>query len=357
MDASLIDAVLGEAEFEQIEILREPEIGLSAVVAIHHTRLGPAFGGVRCHPYSGLGPALADALRLARHMSLKCAIHEIPGGGGKVALCVTPGMDRGAVYRRLGDYIEQLGGRFYTGPDTGTQEADLLALGERTRFVARPDAHGPGSIAEATALGVFAGIEAVARELDQGIAGLRVMLQGLGAVGWPLGERLAAAGAELTVSDLDQRRLERAADEWGAELLAHDVPAPTVSCDVFAPCALGGVVSDDTLPLLGASAIAGSANNVLADARCGRELHRRGILFAPDFVINSGGLLFGALFHLEGASPPPERIAAIGDLLARVFFEATVQDAPPEQVAEALAAQRLQAAKAPPFFPQRDAVP
>ena len=347
------EELLRTAEFEQIQILKDEEAGLLGFVAIHSTRLGPAFGGIRRFAYTSPAGALRDALRLAAHMSLKCAIHGIPGGGGKAVLLADPRMDRHAAYRRLGDYVEAMGGRYYTGPDVGTEPDDLLAVAARTRFVARPDELGPGNLAEPTAVGVLAGIRAAARRLGrEDLEGVHVTVQGLGEVGWRLVEKLAYAGARLSVSDVVSARVAVAAERFGAAPVVAE-HSHRVECDVYAPCALGGVVSESTIDELGAAAIAGSANNVLADPALGAELHRRGVVYAPDFVINSGALVHGALFHLKGEAPPLARIEEIEALLLRIFATAEAEGVPPEVVADREARARLESAGAGIYVPGR----
>ncbi len=354
MSATLLDiATLAAEDFEQVQILRDQQLGMLAFVAIHCTRSGPAFGGVRRWSYAEPADALRDALQLAQHMTLKCAVHGVPGGGGKAVLVDTPELDRRGAYRRLGEFVQEMGGRFYTGPDVGTEAEDLFEMGRATDFVALPDQDGPGDLGVPTALGVFAGLRAVARELDfPGLEGVCVVVQGLGGVGWRLCELLHRAGASLLVSDLRKDLAAAAAASFGAEIVAPDA-AHAVDADIYAPCALGGVIDQRTLPELGARAVAGSANNVLASAACGVELFRRGLLYAPDFVINSGALVHGALFQLEGRAPAATRIEAIGDLLTQIFFQSTLEDAPPEVVAEKIARQRLAAAPEAPYLPAR----
>ena len=351
-DTSRFDiAALAAADFEQVQVLRDAQIGMTAFVVIHSTRMGPAFGGIRRCPYEDPAAGLADALRLAQHMTWKCAIHGVPGGGGKVVLLDVPGMDRRRAYVRIGEFIQEMSGRFHAGPDVGTDTGDLLAVGEATQYVALPDERGPGELSGPTARGVFAGLRAVARELDfPTLEGVRVVVQGLGGVGWRLCDLLVKAGAELRVCDVLEHRVQAARAEWGVEAVAP-AAAHAADCDIYAPCALGGVINPDTLPALGARAVAGSANNVLASAECGVELFRRGVLYAPDFVINSGGLVHGAIFQLEGHAPPPGRIEEIGDRLTKIFFQSAADDLPPEHLARALAQARLEESPDSRFLP------
>lgn len=346
-------AVVLDRDFEQIEVLRDEGSRCTAFVVIHSTRLGPAFGGIRRRSYADSEAALDDAWRLARAMTFKCALAGVPGGGGKAVIIDRPGMDRGAAYRLLGSHVEMMGGRYYTGPDLGTDLADLREVASETDFVASPDDPALGHLADPTALGVCAGVEAVASRLGfTGVDGARVAVQGLGEVGWRLAVLLADRGAELVVADTREAPLERARDELGAEVL----PVSEIlgaDCDVLAPCAVGGVLDEDVVAVLRARAVAGAANNVLASPECGAALFAAGVLVAPDFVINSGALIHGALFHLEGEAPPADRIRGIGDVVGEILDRAVRESRPPEVLAEQMARERLDAAPAGRFVPRR----
>jgi leucine dehydrogenase len=330
-----------DADFEQIRILEDAPARCVAIVAIHSTRCGPAFGGIRRWRYATRDEAVADARRLARAMTWKAAVAGVAGGGGKTVVMDHAQLDRTAAYRLVGRHVESLGGRYYTGPDVGTDDRDLEEVGTQTRYVALPGLRGPGDLAASTALGVCAGIEAVAVRLGfDGLRGLHVAVQGLGEVGWRLAALLAEGGARLTVADPRAERAQRAARDLAAAVVPPErvVGAP---CDVLAPCALGGVIDDAALAVLRARAVAGSANNVLAAPRHGAALAARGVLFAPDFVINAGALIHGAAFHLEGRSPPPERIRALGAVVGEILDRAAADGTPPEVHAERLARERL----------------
>ncbi|MEM7204778.1 MAG: Glu/Leu/Phe/Val dehydrogenase dimerization domain-containing protein [Planctomycetota bacterium] len=332
-------------DFELVEIAKDADAGCMAIIALHSTRSGPAFGGIRRWRYPSSEDALADALRLAEAMTLKCAIAGVPGGGGKAVILDRPDLPRDAAYRLVGRLVENLRGRYYTGPDVGTDAADLEHVAAETAYVARPGPEGPGDLAEPTAIGVQAGIEAVALRLGhQDLRGVRVAVQGLGQVGSRLARSLARSGARLVLTDLDQDRAAAFGRELDAEVVA---PAAIVAteCDVFAPCALGGVIDDETLPTLRAKAVAGSANNVLASERHGAELFARGVLHAPDFVISAGALIHGALYHLEGAAPPIERVRHIGQTVGEVLDRAIEERVPPEVLALQLARERAGAGR------------
>jgi leucine dehydrogenase len=328
-----------ERDFEHIEIARTAA-GTLVAVAVHSTRLGPAFGGIRCWTYPTPELALEDVVRLAAAMTRKCAAAGVPGGGGKAVVVDRPGLDRAAAFELVGALVERLGGRFFTGPDVGTGAGDLAVVARATGFVARPA--DVGDLAEPTALGVFAGIEAVAQRLGLPLARATVAVQGLGAVGYRLAALLRRAGAAVLAADVDGARAARAERELCVRAVdAGEIVA--MPCDILAPCALGGVLDAAAVGRLRARAVAGAANNVLASPEAGRALFARGILYAPDFVINAGALLQGALFHLEGATPPPARIAAIGLRVGEILDRARAQGVPPEVVAGRLAAERLAA--------------
>ena len=342
---------LAAHDFEQIQILRDDAAGMLAFVAVHDTRRGPAFGGMRRWRYRHPGAALADALRLAEAMTLKCAAAGIPGGGAKVVLVDAPSLDRGAAYRRIGDFVEQMNGRYFTGPDVGTETQDLEEVARRTSFVARPDEI--GNLAEPTAVGVFAGLRAVGDRLGcDGVRGLHVLVQGLGAVGRRLAQLLVGAGARVTVCDLDRELVEQVRTELGVEVVEPGLLL-SITADVWAPCALGGVVHDLSLEHLKVRAIAGAANNVLAAPAHGAALFQRGILYAPDFVMNAGALIHGALNHLEGAPPEPARIEAIGARVGSILDASIAEGIAPELVAQRLARDELDKRPREPYFPAR----
>ncbi|MHC5073064.1 MAG: Glu/Leu/Phe/Val dehydrogenase dimerization domain-containing protein, partial [Planctomycetota bacterium] len=323
---------LSTAEFEQIQVLKDPGIGFLGFIVIHDTRRGPAFGGIRRWTYGTPEEALEDCLRLAEAMTLKCAIQDIPAGGGKAVVVQQPGLDRQAGYRLLGRYVQHMAGRFYTGPDVGTEPGDLEAVASATQFVAQPGPDGPGNLGEPTALGVFAAIRALAARLGASdLGGLTIAVQGLGEVGARLARMLHEAGATLLIADVREETATSLGSELGARVVDTD-EILGVPCDIYAPCAMGGVINTDSLPALRARGIAGAANNVLATPEHGDELHRRGILYAPDFVVNSGALVHGALFYLEGRPPPASRVERIGTLVGEILDRAAAEDRPPSRL-------------------------
>lgn len=281
----------GEVHFE-----RDAATGLKAIVAIHDTRLGPALGGCRFLPYARDEDALVDALRLARGMTYKAALADLPHGGGKSVLIrpQNPHFDRAALFIAFGRFIENLGGHYITAEDSGTGLEDMEIIRSVTRHVTGVDQAngGSGDPSPFTALGVRRGIEACAKvKLGRdSLEGLHVAVQGVGHVGYHLCKELAAEGAKLSVADVDPLKAERAQREFGATVVPLD-KIFEIACDVLAPCALGSALNDETIPRIRATIIAGAANNQLAEPRHGDDVNARGILYAPDYAINAGGLI------------------------------------------------------------------
>lgn len=332
---------LDPGDCEQLTIVHDRTSGATAAVALHDTRLGPAHGGIRRWPYASLAEAVRDVVALARAMTWKCALADVPAGGGKAVVIDRPGLDRAAAYRLVGRTVAQLGGRFFTGPDVNTSADDLRAVAAETRFVASPDDDGPGDLAAATAIGVAAALAALAERLGRPLDGLHVAVQGLGSVGMELCERLAARGARLTVADLSPERAAAAGARFGAAVVAAEA-VTAVPCDVFAPCALGGVLTVPVAAALPALGVCGAANNVLADDDAAHVLHRRGVLVVPDFVANAGALIQGALWNLRGERVPAARIERIGATVRDVFDRAAAAGQPPPLVALAMARERVE---------------
>ena len=343
-----LSAILETASFERIEVLRDRERGVLAFAVIHDTTLGPAFGGIRYWRYESAVHGLEDALRLAAAMTQKCAVAGIPGGGGKTVICAEPDTDRERAFSMVGQCVADWNGRYYTGPDVGTSTDDLAVVARHTDRVAHASVGGAAEIAAATAVGVVAGIEAVAARLGfDGVRGAHVVVQGLGAVGRPVACMLRDRGARLSVAETRGDVLRAVLDELGSDGVdvVDGEAALRVEADVFAPCALGGVVRPDTVNDLGARAVAGAANNVLATPECGERLFERGLLYAPDFVINAGALIAGAWTHLDGAPPPRERVEAIGARVGSLLDDAADRRRPPEVLAAELAAGLLAEAR------------
>lgn len=330
------------ARLEALHLAQNPVTGLRAIIAIHDTRLGPALGGCRYLAYPDDDSALRDAIRLARGMSYKAALAGLPHGGGK-AVILRPAHvpDRAALFEAFGRMVETLGGRYITAVDSGTSSLDMDCVALHTRHVTSTQAAGDPS--PCTALGVFAGIRAsaLARLGSDDLEGLRIAVQGLGNVGYALAEQLAAAGAELLVSDLDPGRVQLAVDQLGAHPVASDALL-TTPCDILAPCGLGGVLNAQSAPQLRCAVVAGAANNQLASPDIADLLEARGILYAPDYVINSGGLIHVALRHRGDDMPAiTAHLARIGQRLTDIYAHAQADKRSPARVADALAERLL----------------
>lgn len=331
---------------EEILLAQDPDAGYRAFFVIHSTALGPAVGGTRVWPYPDDETALADARRLARGMTYKNAVAGLPFGGGKVVVVADGrglrGAARDALFRAHGRAVEQLGGRFITGEDVGTSVEDMEIVRAETRHVSGVTAHA-GDPSPFTARGVFRAIEAsIAQRLGpRAWSGVTVAIQGCGHVGAHLARELSHAGARLVVADVDEARAARLAREFGAVV----APPPAIyeaDATVFAPCALGGCLNDDTIPRLAAPIVAGGANNQLEAARHGAALAARGLLYAPDYVANAGGVISGAIGILGWSREEvARRVEGIHDTLLAVFAEAARTGATPAEAADRLAERRI----------------
>ena len=286
---------LEKYRYGEVHVRRDAESGLAAIVAIHDSRLGPALGGSRFINYAHEELALVDALRLARGMTYKAAITDLPHGGGKsVIMRPSKAFDRTALFTEFGRFIENLGGRYITAEDSGTGVADMEIVRTQTRHVTGlpPKDGGGGDPSPFTALGVRRGIEACVKHAlgRSSLDAVRVSIQGVGHVGYYLAKELHTLGAKLTVSDIDASRTNRVREEFNATVVPNDQIFGQ-DVDVFAPCALGAVLDDGTIPQIRAKVIAGAANNQLAEPRHGDALQARGIVYGPDYAINAGGLV------------------------------------------------------------------
>ena len=325
---------------EQILVVKDSASDAEAIVAIHSTRLGPAHGGIRRWGYASSADAMADVIALARAMTFKCALAGIPAGGGKAVILDHPGLDREAAYRLVGRTVEQLGGAFYTGPDVNTTAEDLRWVGEETRYVATDASDGPGDLAAATADGVLSAWLALAQQLKLEPAKSHCLVQGLGAVGMGLCERLRSLGVRVSVYDVAAARIEHAVAEFGANAVSADQVSST-HCDIFSPCAMGGFLTEsvaESLPVLG---VCGGANNVFANPTAADLLHQRGIVVVPDFIANAGALIQGALWNLHRERIAPERLQQIGVTTKQVLERASVVGRAPSTVALELAGELL----------------
>lgn len=340
------------AEFddhEQVCFFSDEETGLRAIVAIHSTVRGPAGGGTRFKTYATDELAVDDALRLSRAMSYKSALAGLPIGGGKAVIIGDPGkLKTPELLMAFGRFIDRVGNVYTTGEDVGISMADVEVMNRVTRYVAGTS-DGAGDPSIHTATGVLHGLRAVAefRLNRENFDGMKVAVQGLGSVGTRVARLLHDAGARLVVADVDPEKVKMAAREFGAEPMAtEDIHAASV--DIFCPCALGGTISRQTVPEIRARAVAGAANNQLASPEAGEMLAERRILFAPDYVINAGGVISGleAFQAMPGRKPAEAipldlRLAGIRDRLHEIFAKADEEGVPPEVMAESMAQELI----------------
>jgi len=336
-------------DYGEVHLARDAASGLRAIVAIHDTRLGPSLGGCRFIHYDTEEEALVDALRLARGMTYKAAITGLPHGGGKsVLMKPRQQFDRTALFRAFAKFVDDLSGHYITAEDSGTSLEDMEVIRTVTKHVTgvKSEHGGSGDPSPFTALGVRRGIEACVK-LVMGrdhIDGIHVAVQGIGHVGYHLCRELQALGAKLTVADVDPLKSERAQREFGAEIVPLD-RIYEVECDVFAPCALGSALNDSTIPQLRCRIVAGAANNQLDEPRHGEDLMQRGILYAPDYAINAGGLINVAQ-EVQGydADRARARTLQIYDTILEIADRARVAMQPTSRIADMIAEERLKRA-------------
>lgn len=332
-------------EHEGVHLICDPQSGLKAVIAIHSTKLGPAAGGVRFWHYADSGAAVTDALRLSRGMSFKNAMAGLPLGGGK-GVVLAP--ERGATISEaqllaFGEAVESLGGRYVTAEDVGMSEERMKVIATRTRHVSGLPVEGGeagGDPGPFTALGIYLGVKAAAKRAlgTDSMAGVHVAVQGVGSVGGGLARRLAADGARLTLADVNADKAAALAEELRAEVVAAD-DILRVSADIVSPNALGAILTESAIAALDCKVVAGGANNQLATRADGDRIHARGILYAPDYVINAGGIINVGLEYLgKGNRAEVEaRIAKIPDRLNEVWDESGRTGAPASEVADMIA--------------------
>ncbi len=286
---------LREHDYEKVVFCNDNESGLRAIVAVHDTTLGPALGGIRMLPYETEEAALEDVLRLARGMTYKAAIAGVDLGGAKSVVIADSRTDKNpALIRAMGRFVDTMAGEYVAGQDIGTNSHDMAVMRSVTKHVScvNESAGGAGDPSRTTAYGVSCGIRAVLKATtgSDSLAGRHVVVQGLGNVGYSVAQFCAEAGARLTVTDVFTPLVAKAEQELGAAVVSPD-DVYDVECDVFSPNSIGGVINDDTIGRLRCAAIAGGANNVLAEARHGAELAAMDITYGPDYLVNSGGLI------------------------------------------------------------------
>ncbi|MFI4919468.1 MAG: Leu/Phe/Val dehydrogenase [Legionellales bacterium] len=329
--------------FGDLHFKVDPKTGMKAMIAIHSTKLGPALGGCRFIEYPSTAAALKDAMRLARGMSYKAASVNLPLGGGKSVIIKPKGsFNRTEYMHSFGGFINELNGRYITALDSGTLLSDMDIIAEHTDHVASLSKYN-GDPSPSTAKGILRGIEAaVAFKLGKDhLKGIHVAIQGLGHVGYLLAKHLHELGATLTVADISPAAVELAVNELGAKAVSTDL-IHKVPCDVFAPCALGATINDITIPQLQTTIIAGAANNQLAHTYHGKKLHERGILFAADYVINAGGLIFAASKYLHTSEEKvSQQIDGIYTSLTEIFARSAKDNLPASDIADRLAQEKL----------------
>ncbi len=347
-------SVFSHIEFdghEQVVFGHDKASGLKAIIAIHNSNLGPALGGCRMWPYANDEEALRDVLRLSRGMTYKSALARLPLGGGKAVIIGDPHAGKSeALFQAMGDFVNSLGGRYITAADSGTGVAEMQIMAERTKHVSgagqREAFEGGmrnGDPSPSTAYGVFVGIQAAVKQRlgCDDLHGLKVAIQGVGQVGFSLARHLKEAGAELWVTDIVPANVQRAVEQLGAKAVGQqDIFGLDV--DVFAPCAMGGIINQQTLEALRAPVVAGAANNQLADAGLAEELRRRECLYAPDYAINAGGII-DVCYERTGGSAMQLKahIEGIGETLQQIFQRAEHEGRTTVEVADRLAEERF----------------
>jgi leucine dehydrogenase len=333
--------------FERILEVMDPSVNLHGFIALQNTHLGPALGGVRMYPYRSKEEALEDVIRLAQGMTYKSALIEVGLGGGKSVIIGDPAkVKTKELLNSFAEAINLFSGSYIVAEDIGTTPEDMLILSKKTPFVsALPTRSSSGDPSRFTAWGVYRGMQAAAEIFwgNPSLRGKKVAIQGLGNVGSKLANRLFWEGAELIVTDVNPEKTEDICLQYGAKRVSPE-KILEIDCDIFAPCALGGILNARTIPKLGCKAVAGAANNQLREEEDGKRLMERQILYAPDFVINAGGLINAAAeFELEGYQPTISRdkVTKIYDTLLVIFQQAQKEEIPTSTIAVQLAEYKL----------------
>ncbi|WP_347356377.1 Glu/Leu/Phe/Val dehydrogenase [Bdellovibrio sp.] len=333
-------------DHEQVVFCNDPHVGLKAIIAIHNTALGPALGGTRMWNYKNEDEALVDVLRLSKGMTYKAAASGLNLGGGKAVIIGDPKTQKSeGLFRAFGQFVNSLNGKYITAEDVGTSVQDMEHIYMETPWVTGipKDFGGSGDPSPYTAHGVLMGIKASAKEKfgTDSLKGMKIAVQGLGNVGSNLVKYLVEEGAVITVADIDMNRTKSIADKFGAKAVSSD-DILFVECDILAPCALGAIVNDQSITKFKTKVIAGGANNILAEARHGDQLKELGILYAPDYVINAGGLM-NVFVELEGYSPDRafEKTKRVYDNMLKVYEIAKRDNIGTHTAADRLAEERI----------------
>jgi leucine dehydrogenase len=338
--------------YEKVARCRDQASGLHALIAVHDTTLGPSLGGMRMLPYVSEDEALFDVLRLAKGMTYKSAVGETGLGGGKSVIIGEPSKVKSrALFEAMGEFVESLGGTYITAEDMNIGIPDLEIVRTKSRWVTGLSraSGSSGNPSPYTARGCFLGVQAVAQEVwgSPDVRGKHVLIQGIGAVGGRLAVLLKEAGAQVSVCDINEARVKELAAQHGFTVVADDKHLE-VACDIYSPCARGATINDQTIPRLKCRAIGGAANNQLLDRRHGDELRSRGIVYAPDYVINAGGIINVGVEMLPGGYSEEEalrRIARIPHNLKQVFDISRRDGISTQDAADRLAIDRIQSAK------------
>ncbi|MFI5344101.1 MAG: Glu/Leu/Phe/Val dehydrogenase [Chlamydiales bacterium] len=333
--------------YEKVIEIEDRAVGLHGFIAIHNTQLGPAMGGLRIYPYANQKEALNDALRLSKAMTYKSALAEIGFGGGKSVLMADPKRDKTPEFLlSFAEALNTLGGQYIAAEDIGSTIDDMVVMHAKTPYVAAlPSETSSGDPGRFTAWGVYQGMRAVAKKLwkEECLRKKIIAIQGLGSVGSKLANILFWEGANLIVCDKDGKVAHEHALLYGAHVVSPEQYLE-VNCDLLAPCALGGVLNEQSIPRLCCKAVAGSANNQLLEADNGRDLMRRGILYAPDYVINAGGIINASVeFDSKGYDPKiaRDKVNHIYDTLLMIFEKAEREHQPTNAIADQLAEHNL----------------
>ena len=346
-----IFTIASEMGHEEVVFCSDPESGLKAIVAIHDTSIGPALGGCRFWDYRNEEEAITDVLRLSRGMTYKAAVAGLPLGGGKAVIMGNPQkLKSEQLFRAFGKFVQGLNGRYITAEDVNVRPDDINFVAKETKYVAgvTSSSHGSGDPSPVTALGVFSGLRAAVKYKlkTDSLKDVRVAVQGVGAVGKSLVHQLSEAGAKVVVADINKEAAKIVAETYKAKLMdPFEIHGADV--DVFAPCALGGILNDQTIPAIKAKIIAGAANNqLLEEKKHGFMLMEKGILYSPDYVINAGGLI-NVCHELKGYNRDKALSEALGiyNTLLHVFETSEAQSIPTWEASNHIAEVRVQEAR------------
>ncbi|GGH69234.1 leucine dehydrogenase [Compostibacillus humi] len=334
--------------YEQLVFCQDKNSGLKAIIAIHDTTLGPALGGARMWTYASEEEAIVDVLRLAKGMTYKNAAAGLNLGGGKAVIIGDPKRDKSEeLFRAFGRFVHSLNGRYITAEDVGTTEEDMDIIHQETNFVTGISSTYEGSSGNpspVTAYGVYLGMKAAAKEAfgSDSLTGKTVAVQGVGSVAYGLCEHLYQEGANLIVTDINKEAVQRAVDNFGAKAVdPNDIY--DVECDIYSPCALGATINDETIPRIKAKVIAGSANNQLKSDYHGVRLYEKGVVYAPDYIINAGGVI-NVADELEGYNRARvmKKVEVIYKNLTKIFDISKRNNIPPHEAADKMAEERIE---------------